>query len=144
MCPPCQFTVRQADWNRDRTALQSVRKAVFIAEQGVPEALEWDEADAGCQHGLAEAGGRPIGTSRLLPDGHIGRLAVVAEWRGQGVGTALLKLMLAMARRHGHRQIELNAQTQAMAFYARFGFRSQGVDFDDAGIAHRRMTLELD
>ncbi|MEX0958420.1 MAG: GNAT family N-acetyltransferase [Burkholderiales bacterium] len=136
--------MRQADWNRDRTALRAVRKAVFIAEQGVPEALEWDEADADCQHALAEAGGSPIGTGRLLPDGHIGRLAVVAAWRGHGVGTALLELMLAMARRHGHRHIELNAQTQALAFYARFGFRPQGADFDDAGIAHRRMTLDLD
>lgn len=138
-----KFTVRQADWKRDGAALKHVRETVFIVEQRVPAALEWDDFDTASEHALAEADGSPIGTGRLLPDGHIGRLAVLAEWRGRGVGTAMFELLLSLARQRGLRRIQLNAQTRALEFYARFGFRAEGLEFDDAGILHRRMTLEL-
>lgn len=138
------FRVRTASWAEDGAALRSVREAVFVAEQGVPVELEWDGLDPGCRHLLAEdAQGRPIGCARLLPDGHMGRMAVVAPWRGRGVGRALLRAMLAQAAAAGFTIVRLNAQVQALGFYAREGFQAWGDVFDDAGIEHRAMQLAL-
>ncbi|HDK37659.1 MAG TPA: GNAT family N-acetyltransferase, partial [Thiolapillus brandeum] len=86
------FSIRLANWHQDAEALSLVRKKVFVEEQQVPVELEWDGQDPQCLHLLAEdAGGNPIGTGRLLPDGHIGRMAVLKEWRGKGIGFALLR-----------------------------------------------------
>jgi predicted GNAT family N-acyltransferase len=97
---PGNFTVRLASWGDDQSALRDVRREVFIIEQQVPEALEWDDADAISVHVLAlDARGLPIGTGRLLADGQIGRMAVVRDWRRHGVGsTILLDLLLTVAR----------------------------------------------
>ena len=115
-----------------------------MQEQGVPEALEWDEWDAAARHFLAEdAQGHPIGTARLLPDGHIGRMAVLEFWRRRGIGTAMMHHVLAAARETGFGRVELAAQTHALKFYARFGFVAHGDEFMDAGIPHRTMRLEL-
>ena len=142
--PVIAFRVRTADWAADGVALQSVRAAVFVAEQGVPLDLEWDGLDEGCRHLLAEdLPGVPIGCARLLPDGHIGRMAVLAGWRGRGVGRALLRAMLVHAAAAGHDIVRLNAQVHALGFYAREGFEACGDVFDEAGIAHRAMRLGL-
>ena len=134
------FAVRDADWAADRQALEGVRRAVFIVEQQVPEALEWDEADAGSLHVLAEdATGNAIATGRLLPDGHIGRIAVLPAWRGRGAGAALFEHLLDAAARRGHQALYLNAQTHAIGFYARYGFVCCGPEFEEAGIPHRAM-----
>jgi len=136
--------VRLADWGADAPLLRAVREAVFMIEQGVPAELEWDGLDPDCAHALAlSARGEAIGAARLTPDGHIGRMAVLAPWRGQGVGRALLEAMLSEARRRGFPQVALNAQTHAQGFYQRFGFARQGDEFPDAGIPHVRMTLGL-
>jgi predicted GNAT family N-acyltransferase len=138
------FTVRLATWQDDREALAAVRHAVFVVEQRVPESLEWDEIDAQCVHALAhDAHGRSIGCGRLLPDGHIGRMAVLAPWRGRGVGDALLMRLMDVARGRGDARVMLNAQVQAMPFYARHGFAAEGPPFDEAGIAHQAMALAL-
>ncbi|HEY1328614.1 MAG TPA: GNAT family N-acetyltransferase [Casimicrobiaceae bacterium] len=138
------FTVRVADWRSDHAALAGIRRAVFIVEQQVPENLEWDDIDAQCLHALAhDAHGTPIGCGRLLPDGYIGRMAVVAPWRGRGVGGALLTRLMEIARARGDARVLLNAQVQAMPFYARHGFAPQGPPFDEAGIPHQTMALAL-
>jgi len=138
------YAIRLTDWQRDHAALARVRRMVFIDEQRVPENLEWDESDPACVHALAEsADGAPIGCGRLLPDGHIGRMAVLASWRGRGVGDALLTRLVGVAREHGHARVILNAQVQAMPFYARHGFAAEGSPFDEAGIAHQVMTRSL-
>ena len=138
------FDVRRADWAADRDLLQAVRRAVFVVEQAVPEALEWDEFDAVSRHALAVApDGAAIGTARLLPDGHIGRVAVLASWRGCGVGGTLLQHLLDAARRARLPEVKLNAQVRALGFYRRFGFVAEGEVFDDAGIEHRAMRLSL-
>ena len=96
------FSVRLADWDATtRPSLKSVRYEVFCVEQSVPEALEWDGIDAQCRHMRSPrtAQGRAIGCGRLLPDGHIGRMAVRAQWRGKGVGSALLERLIALAAR---------------------------------------------
>jgi predicted GNAT family N-acyltransferase len=138
-----QFRVRAADWNVDRTALRAVREQVFVREQAVPIELEWDEFDPLCQHVVAEAAGQAIGTGRLLPDGHIGRMAVLEPWRGQGVGSALLEALLRLARDRGIGRVRLNAQSRAAAFYRRHGFVAEGEEFIEAGIAHRSMWRDV-
>ena len=117
---------------------------MFIVEQQVPEALEWDADDAVSIHALAlDAAGQPIGTGRLLPDGYIGRMAVSAAWRRRGVGQAILHWLIACARTRGDAAVHLHAQTHALGFYARAGFTAQGAVFMEAGILHRAMTLSL-
>jgi len=117
---------------------------VFVEEQGVARELEWDDKDANCDHAVAfDGNGRAIGTARLLPDARIGRMAVLKEWRGLGVGAALLRAMLARARDKGMTEVTLHAQQQASDFYRRFGFREQGGEFQEAGIPHVEMRLHL-
>jgi predicted GNAT family N-acyltransferase len=139
-----KFTVRAASWRDDLAPLQDLRRRVFIIEQQVPEELEWDDADAVSVHALALDGeGQPIGTGRLLPDGHIGRMAVVREWRRRGVGKAILEWLMANARQQGFHALHLHAQTHALDFYASHGFIAQGDIFSEAGIPHRKMSLSL-
>jgi predicted GNAT family N-acyltransferase len=140
-----RFSIRRADWNRDHEALRAIRTSVFVEEQSVPVALEWDGEDEHATHLLAEdTQAQPIGTARLLPSGQIGRMAVVAEWRGRGVGRALLQELLAIAAREGGTAPFLNAQSAAVPFYSRFGLRAVGEGFMEAGIPHRRMILQDD
>lgn len=138
------FTIREADWNHDAARLGAVRRAVFIDEQGVPEALEWDEHDAVSAHWLAVAvDDEPVGCVRLLPDGQLGRMAVLRGWRGRGVGTALLGAVLRAAQARGYRTLRLSAQTHAAAFYARAGFVVRGAEYEEAGIPHVAMEKIL-
>ncbi|SEP05550.1 GNAT family N-acetyltransferase [Nitrosovibrio sp. Nv6] len=138
------YNVRNASWQCDNHALRSIREKVFIREQGVPVELEWDEFDASCIHALAaDSAGNPIGTARFLPVGTIGRMAVLKEWRGKGVGGALLQWLLQEAGDRQFQQVALNAQIYAAGFYAKFGFRIEGEKFLDAGIPHVKMVLRL-
>lgn len=124
--------------------MQLVRRAVFIEEQQVPEALEWDAEDAISLHALAlDAEGRAIATGRLLPDGHIGRMAVLREWRRRGVGSAILSWLIGEARARGELVVQLHAQAHALDFYARHRFTACSGIFIEAGIPHRRMLLKL-
>ncbi|MFN7085514.1 MAG: GNAT family N-acetyltransferase [Burkholderiales bacterium] len=139
------FMIRPASWHLDRDPLHAVRRTVFIEEQQVAEDEEWDDADAYCRHVLAvDADGRAIGTGRLLPDGRIGRMAVLREWRGMGVGSAILRTLLELARKEGFRTVTLHAQAHAVKFYVRHGFVAYGKHFMEAGIPHRRMKLTLE
>jgi predicted GNAT family N-acyltransferase len=141
------FRVRRADWERDHEHLRRIREAVFVREQQVPPALEWDGSDAGCLHVLAEdMDGAPIGTGRLLPDGHIGRMAVLTKWRARGVGSAILTELVRWATEQGMTEVVLNAQTHALRFYQHHGFSAEGEVFLDAGIDHicmRRVLRKL-
>ena len=121
-----------------------MRFAVFVEEQGVPAEIELDEWDAASEHAIAaDAAGRPIATGRLLPDGHVGRMAVLPNWRGRGVGAAVLEALLARAVARGMERAVLNAQTQAREFYARFGFTQVSDEFMEAGIPHVTMERRL-
>lgn len=125
----------------------AIRRAVFIEEQSVPEALELDEHDGEAIHLLAWDGDRAVGTARLLlapPVGKIGRVAVLADRRGTGVGLALMNAALAvLARQPGITTARLGAQTHALGFYERLDFVAEGPEYDDAGIAHRDMSRAL-
>lgn len=134
--------VELGDWTAMRGHAAPVRCAVFVEEQKVPAEIELDGFDPLSLHALAFSGeGRVVGTGRLLPDGHIGRMAVLREARGAGVGSALLLALMQAARQRGDRQVMLSAQTHAIDFYQRFGFVAEGEPYDDAGIAHRLMRL---
>lgn len=131
------------DWAQAEARVMPLRIAVFVVEQGVPAEMELDEFDPISLHAACEADGVVIGTGRLLPDGHIGRLAVARGLRGQGVGGRMLRALVAEAQRRGLPEALLHAQVQAEAFYARHGFVPEGPVFDEAGIAHRLMRQPL-
>jgi predicted GNAT family N-acyltransferase len=143
MTPPPIIKVRLVDWLVEREILMALREEVFIREQSVPASLERDEFDPRSRHVVATADDRPIGTGRLTPDGHIGRMAVLRSWRRMGVGSALLTRLLDIARDLGMRRVMLNAQLHAMPFYLRHGFEAEGGEFLEAGIRHRRMRRDL-
>lgn len=133
--------ILETRWARHAAALSAIRRRVFVEEQGVPIALELDDLDQAAWHLLALVDGvTPVGTARLLDDGHIGRMAVLPAWRGQGIGTSLLRHAIQMAQADGRRAF-LHAQCSAIPFYERLGFRAEGPVFLDAGIAHRLMRL---
>jgi predicted GNAT family N-acyltransferase len=136
--------VKLGSWDELGAQARILRFEVFVEEQRVPAELEIDAMDPISLHALALPGSGPaVGTGRLLPDGHIGRMAVVRSARGQGVGAALLVELMQAARRQGHREVELFAQTQAQGFYLRFGFVVTGPPFDDAGIEHVAMRAPV-
>jgi len=121
-----------------------VRDAVFVVEQGVPPEIERDGWDQRSDHVLAlDREGRAVGTGRLLPDGHIGRMAVLPQWRGQGIGGRILASLIARAHARGMKRVVLNAQTHAVPFYARHGFAAFGDEFMEAGIPHVAMAREI-
>lgn len=121
-----------------------IRYAVFVDEQKVPAQIELDDWDARSLHALAfDAAGAAVGTGRLLPDGHIGRMAVLRAARGSGVGTALLTALMQAARERGHREAWLSAQTHALGFYRRLGFVADGAVYEEAGIPHIDMCCRL-
>jgi len=137
--------IREVQWEEAEAVLRSIRSQVFIQEQRVPVELEWDGLDSGSVHLLAvTAQCHAVGTVRLRPDSHIGRMAVLKEWRNKKVGTALLNRIVQIARESGMQQVVLNAQTTAIGFYEKFGFQIAGEEFMDAGIPHYRMILPLD
>ena len=138
------FTISILAWDTALPLARPVRELVFVTEQKVPLELEWDEWDERSDHAVArDAGGRAIGTARLLPDGRIGRMAVLREWRRRGVGAALMEALLQKAREQSLSRVTLHAQTHAAGFYRRFGFSERGGEFWEAGIPHVEMTLEL-
>lgn len=141
---PEDFSVEPATWVADQADLQAVRHAVFVIEQEVPEEEEWDELDARSHHVIArDEAHRPIGTGRLTPENKIGRMAVLKEWRGRGVGEALLRVLLEAAAQRHLRQVEIHAQTHALEFYRKAGFIAYGEEFDECGIPHRHMRIEI-
>lgn len=139
---PRHFVTRLASWERDRKALRSVRFRVFVEEQKVPPELEWDTEDAGALHLLAEdIRCHPVGTARLLPSGQIGRMAVLSDWRGRGVGGHLLRDALRLAQARSFPRPWVHAQVHAEGFYRVHGFEPGGEIFSEAGIPHRRMDF---
>lgn len=152
-----QLQIVPVAWADYRDELLSIRFQVFVDEQGVPPEMEEDEHDPEAWHLLARypdsaRGGSTspdsdwIGCGRLVrhaKTGHIGRLAVKSKYRARGIGSALLRELVQIAARAGMQQIELHAQCDAEAFYRSHGFLPVGEVFDEAGITHRKMYLQL-
>lgn len=145
---PVRFDVGLTDWATSADRLRPLRTAVFVVEQAVPAHLEMDDRDAQCIHALAQdSTGRVIGTGRLLPSAagiaRIGRMAVDRDWRGRGVGAAMLEALISAARARGDSRIELHAQLHAAPFYDRQRFERVGDVYEEAGIAHITMQRAL-
>lgn len=139
-----RFSICIAPWDEIGEGVRAVREAVFIVEQKIPADMEWDDIDAECAQALAtDEAGAPVGTGRLLPDGYIGRVAVLASHRGLGVGRAIIDLLIDEARRRRYVEVALNAQTQAARFYEKSGFAVAGDEFMEAGIPHVLMKQRL-
>lgn len=140
-----QIKIRFASWNNvdDKKALSTIRHHVFIEEQNVPESLEWDEDDLTSMHYLVSYKDQPIAAARLKLDGQIGRMAVLPDYRNNGVGSALLQFILNNIDTTNFKQIYLHAQTTAIKFYQRQGFKSDGDIFYEANIPHRKMLKKL-
>lgn len=136
------FTVEIVDWTSEQARLSSIRTEVFINEQQVPPDLEWDGLDETAIHLLAvDADGRAIGCARILEPNTISRMAVCKAWRRRGIGGALLAAAVHLCRQRSHGPIRLSAQTHAIPFYERAGFRVSSEEYPDAGIPHRDMQL---
>jgi predicted GNAT family N-acyltransferase len=135
--------VLKALWADDGDTLMQLRTRVFVEEQKVSAALEIDGKDSECQHVKAIVDGLIIGTGRLLPNGFIGRMCVLAEYRNRNIGTMMLENLVQQALDRGHQNVLLNAQSYIIPFYQKFGFRIDSEEFIEAGIPHRRMVLNL-
>ncbi len=141
------WIVREANWKEDQLSIKFVRNTVFIQEQSVPKALEWDDFDKTARHLLAlNKDGHPIGTARLIlfgDQGQIGRVSVLKEWRGMGTGKVLLEEMLRIAKEEKLSSVFLNAQTHVISFYKSYGFSLMGNEFLEADIPHQKMIKLL-
>jgi predicted GNAT family N-acyltransferase len=136
--------MRSASWQDDQDEIVFVRRQVFIIEQEIPESDEWDDADENSSYVLVFSEKRDVvGTGRIEPNGKIARLAVIAEYRGQGVGSAMLTRLVEEARKKGFSQVFLHAQTHALNFYNKFGFVSDEEIFCEGGIPHVLARLDL-
>lgn len=139
---PTTYNIEVATWPDDRSKIKSIRRKVFVIEQGVDPKIEWDGKDAQCLHVLAYQGDEVIGTGRMQANGHIGRLAVLSVWRGRGVGKGIISTLIQAAQKD-HSYVYLNSQVQAIGFYETFGFVADGAVFMEAGIPHQRMELHF-
>lgn len=142
--PGDAFRVEAIDYAGGVDDLRAVREPVFVQEQQVPIELEWDELDPVCVHVIArDAAGTPIGTGRLTPEHKIGRMAVLPEWRGRGVGDALLLALIEEAAQRRWPELRLHSQASAVGFYVKHGFVPYGDRFMEAGIEHQSMRRQI-
>ncbi len=135
--------VLTASWDEDQEELIQLRTRVFVEEQKVPASLEMDGRDAESAHVKALIDDVIIGTGRLLPNGFIGRMCVLREYRNRGIGTMMLKNLVQQAGERGHQKVSLNSQSYVIPFYQKFGFTTDSEEFIEAGIPHRRMVLNI-
>lgn len=138
-----KLLIELLSWEEARAHASPIRFAVFVEEQGVPREIELDEHDSQSVHVLAFDGPRAVGTARLLPDGHIGRMAVLKDWRRRGIGALLLKSLMERAKARGDAEVALSAQVHAVPFYRAHGFVPQGDEYLEAGIRHQAMKRRL-
>ena len=138
------ISVQVMDWQHARPYAEPIRKLVFIEEQSVPEVMEWDEQDEAATHAVAfDTGGSAVGYARLLNSGQLGRMAVLPEYRRQGIGTALLQALETYAGLQHYDYLFLHAQVHALSFYEKQGYRTEGDVYDEAGIPHLNMYKSI-
>ncbi len=140
--------ISQVRWNDDEDYLRAIRTPVFVEEQAVAPDFEWDELDENAIHLLAlfddlHLEAQPIACLRIIDYHKIGRMAVLKEWRGMGLGTALLLEAIKICKAHGSKSMHLSAQTHAIEFYRKAGFRVTSVEYCDVHIPHVDMQLDF-
>ena len=124
-------------------AITHIRNTVFTVEQGVDPAIDFDGLDTQAFQVLCTIAGKPVGTGRMLDDGHIGRVAVLGDYRSRGIGTGIMELLLATARERAIDRVYLYAQANAVPFYDKLGFSACGANFMEAGMLHTPMELQF-
>lgn len=137
------FEIKTGDWTTLKADAAGIRYTVFVQEQQVPISIEMDDLDVECQHAVLYVDKKPIATGRLLPNAHIGRMAVLPAYRGSGAGAQVLRALIEIARDRGETAVFLSAQTHALGFYTRYGFSAYGEVYKDADIDHQMMQLHL-
>lgn len=138
-----QITVQQVTWHDAEMSLRAVRTPVFIDEQLVTPEFEWDDIDASAVHLLATFDQQPIACLRIINYQKIGRMAVLKQWRGMGLGTGLLLNAIEICKKQGSKNIRLSAQTHAINFYLKAGFKQISNEYCDVDIPHVDMQLNL-
>lgn len=138
-----EITIKEVDFTQHSETLKNIRTEVFIKEQHVPPELEWDEFDEDATHVLAYYNDIPVGTARLLNNAHIGRMAVLKDYRGLGVGKKMLEFLITLAHKMDMGTIELSAQKHAVEFYKKQGFSVCSDQYLDAGIPHFTMKYTI-
>ncbi len=140
---PGELSIVSGSWRKLSGMAGEVRRAVFIVEQGIPEEEEWDDADAVAGHWVALLDGEAVGCARMTSEGKIGRMAVLAEYRGKGIGTALLQACVAYALERRFASVKLSAQQHALSFYEKQGFTAFGEPHVEVDIPHQWMQKTL-
>jgi len=130
-------------WKKARAHAAPIRFTVFVEEQGVPLGIELDAHDLLSVHAIVFDEEKPVATGRLLPDGQIGRMAVLKDWRGRGIGALMLQSLMERAKERGYAEVALSAQVQAVPFYHAHGFVVEGDEYLEAGIKHLVMKRRL-
>ena len=140
-----EFEIRVSNhqWPDQKSIIQDIREKVFIQEQGISIEDEWDSLDSDAFHFLAYRASQPIGYARLLTQGKLTRVAVLASHRRQGAGAALVQAAIVTARAMDLAELRLDAQLTAVNLYLRQGFKPEGSVFMEANIPHRHMVLPL-
>lgn len=135
--------IQQVTWQKAENQLRAVRTPVFIEEQFVTAEFEWDDIDVSAVHLLATYESHPIACLRIIHYQKIGRMAVIKQWRGIGLGASLLVEAINICRKHGTNSIHLSAQTHAINFYQKAGFKQMSDEYCDVDIPHVDMRLDL-
>ena len=138
------YHLKQGRWDQLQQDAKLIRTQVFIVEQHIPEAEEWDDYDAISQHFVIYDQDHPIATARLLQNHSVGRVAVVKAYRGQGIGRMIMLEIIAYAQQQARPDLRLSSQTHAVSFYQQLGFIVQGDEYDECGIPHIEMTMSID
>lgn len=137
------FVIAIVNWSDKQAELYSVRRAVFIVEQNVPESIELDGRDPDFIHVLAsDTKGHPVGTARINRKGRIGRMAVLQNYRRRGIGRKMIQALMDYGRKHSITNFHVSAQVTAVGFYKKMGFEPHGEEFIEAGITHINMKLK--
>lgn len=137
------YQVKQGNWDQLQQDAKLIRTLVFIQEQGIAEADEWDEQDAISQHFVIYDQDQPIATARLLQNNSVGRVAVLKAYRGQGLGQMIMLDIIDFAKQQERAFLHLSSQVHAMSFYQQLGFVVQGDEYDECGIPHIEMRMPL-
>ena len=137
------ISISVTTFKEQQETIQSLRHRVFTQEQGVDPVIDLDGQDHQATHVLALADNKPVGTGRMLDDGHIGRIAVLKESRQQGIGKQIMETLIRSARKQGIASVFLGAQVDAVPFYENLGFSRSGDNYIEANILHTPMFLEL-
>ena len=137
------YNIVSGTWQELKQHAEVIRRAVFIDEQNIAEADEWDDQDAISLHFIVYEQNRAIATARLLQNASIGRVAVLSSHRGLGIGKLLMLEIIQTAKNQGRKQVQLSAQDHAVKFYNSLGFQQKGEFYLDCGIPHIDMDLPL-